>query len=52
LVLFSLRHRLAALGNEMFKLRPDGCELVASDRLGRAGSAFGGIALEAALEKV
>lgn len=51
MVLFSLWNRLAALGNEMFKLRPAGSELVAFDRINRAGSAVGSIALEAVLEK-
>ena len=45
LVLFSLRNRLAALDNEMFKLRSAGSELVASNRICGGGSTVAGIAV-------
>ena len=50
LVLFSLRNRLAALDDEMFKLRPAGSELVTSHRICRGGSAVAGITVEAGLD--
>ena len=48
--MFALRNRPAALDDEMFKLRPAGSELVASDRICGGGSAVARLAVEAGLD--